>query len=71
MLIKALTKREVPAGGLPSGAGCVVQNVGTLKAISEAFREGKPLIDRAFTVSGGACETPRNLEAPIGPSSAT
>ncbi|HOT62060.1 MAG TPA: electron transport complex subunit RsxC [Treponemataceae bacterium] len=66
MLIKALTKREVPAGGLPSGAGCVVQNVGTLKAISEAFREGKPLIDRAFTVSGGACESPRNLEAPIG-----
>ena len=66
MLIKALTGREVPAGRLPANAGCVVQNVGTLKAISEAFREGKPLIDRALTVSGGACETPKNLEVPVG-----
>jgi electron transport complex protein RnfC len=66
MLIKALTGREVPAGRLPANAGCVVQNVGTLKAISEAFREGKPLIDRALTVSGGACETPKNIEVPVG-----
>jgi Na+-translocating ferredoxin:NAD+ oxidoreductase subunit C len=66
MLIKALVGREVPAGGLPSGCGCVVQNVGTLKAISEAFRQGKPLIDRGLTVSGGACKTPKNLEVPVG-----
>lgn len=66
MLIKAITGREVPSGGLPSAAGCVVQNVGTLKAISEAFREGKPLIDRALTVSGGACANPKNIEVPVG-----
>lgn len=66
MLIKAITGREVPSGGLPSAAGCVVQNVGTLKAISEAFREGKPLVDRALTVSGGACTTPKNIEVPVG-----
>ncbi len=66
MLVKAVTGREVPSGGLPSGAGCVVQNVGTLKAISEAFRQGKPLIDRCLTVSGGACATPKNIEVPIG-----
>jgi electron transport complex protein RnfC len=65
-LIKAVTGREVPSGGLPSACGCVVQNVGTLKAISEAFRLGKPLIDRAFTISGGACATPKNVEVPIG-----
>lgn len=66
MLIKAVVNREVPSGGLPSAAGCVVQNVGTLKALSEAFREGKPLIDRALTISGGACATPKNVEVPIG-----
>jgi electron transport complex protein RnfC len=66
MLIKALTKREVPSGGLPMDAGCIVQNVGTLVAIAEAFLLGKPLIDRDLTVSGGACKTPKNIRAPIG-----
>lgn len=66
MLITAVTGREVPAGGLPSAAGCVVSNVGTLKAMSEAFREGKPLIDRGLTLSGGACANPKNVLVPIG-----
>jgi electron transport complex protein RnfC len=66
MLITALTGREVPSGGLPMDAGCIVQNVGTLVAIAEAFSLGKPLIDRDLTVSGGACKTPKNIRAPIG-----
>jgi len=66
MLITALTGREVPSGGLPMDAGCIVQNVGTLIAIAEAFYRGKPLIDRDLTVSGGACKTPKNIRAPIG-----
>ena len=66
MLITALTGREVPSGGLPMDAGCIVQNVGTLIAIAEAFSLGKPLIDRDLTVSGGACRTPKNIRAPIG-----
>jgi electron transport complex protein RnfC len=66
MLITALTGREVPSGGLPMDAGCIVQNVGTLIAIAEAFTLGKPLIDRDLTVSGGACRTPKNIRAPIG-----
>ncbi|GHV12541.1 electron transport complex subunit C [Spirochaetia bacterium] len=66
MLITALTGREVPSGGLPMDAGCIVQNVGTLIAIAEAFTLGKPLIDRDLTVSGGACKTPKNIRAPIG-----
>ncbi|MDR1374408.1 MAG: electron transport complex subunit RsxC [Treponema sp.] len=66
MLISALTGREVPSGGLPMDAGCIVQNVGTLIAIAEAFILGKPLIDRDLTVSGGACRTPKNIRAPIG-----
>jgi electron transport complex protein RnfC len=66
MLITALTGREVPSGGLPMDVGCIVQNVGTLVAIAEAFTLGKPLIDRDLTVSGGACKTPKNIRAPIG-----
>ena len=66
MLITAITGKEVPSGGLPMDAGCVVQNVGTLKAIAEAFSEGKPLIERGLTVTGGACKTPKNILAPIG-----
>jgi electron transport complex protein RnfC len=66
MLITALTGREVPSGALPMDAGCIVQNVGTLIAIAEAFTLGKPLIDRELTVSGGACRTPKNIRAPIG-----
>jgi len=66
MLITALTGREVPSGGLPMDVGCIVQNVGSLIAIAEAFLLGKPLIDRDLTVSGGACKTPKNIRAPIG-----
>jgi electron transport complex protein RnfC len=66
MLITALTGREVPSGGLPMDAGCIVQNVGTLAAMAEAFTLGKPLIERSLTVTGGACKTPKNIIAPIG-----
>jgi electron transport complex protein RnfC len=66
MLIKAVTGREVPSHGLPMDIGVLCQNVGTLKAIKEAFINGKPLIERGFTISGGACTTPKNLYAPIG-----
>ena len=40
-LVKAAVGREIPSGGLPCDIGCIIQNVGTVKAISEAFREGK------------------------------
>ncbi len=65
-LITALTKKEVPSGSLPFTTGCIICNVGTTFAISEAVRLGKPLIDRPLTISGGACETPMNIIAPIG-----
>ncbi|MDR0389228.1 MAG: electron transport complex subunit RsxC [Spirochaetaceae bacterium] len=65
-LITALTGRQVPSGGLPMDVGCIVQNVGTLAAVAEAFQLGKPLIERSLTVTGGACKTPKNIIAPIG-----
>jgi electron transport complex protein RnfC len=66
MLIKALTGREVPSGGLPMDAHCIVHNVGTLIAIAEAFTLGKPLIDRELTITGMACKKPKNIRLPVG-----
>jgi len=64
-LIKAITNREVPSGGLPFDVGCYVQNVGTAIAIYEAIKLKKPLTHRVVTVTG-AVKTPRNIFAPIG-----
>ena len=65
-LIYAVTKREVPSGGLPMDCGCVVQNVGTAAAVNAAVRRGIPLIERIATVSGSAIAEPKNLLIKIG-----
>ncbi|SDF20872.1 electron transport complex subunit RsxC [Sporolituus thermophilus] len=65
-LIKVLTDREVPSGGLPMDVGVVVQNVGTVVAIADAVEKGIPLIERVTTVTGGAVAEPKNLLLRIG-----
>lgn len=67
-LIKALTKREVPSGGLPMDVGCLVHNVGTTLAIYEAVAKLKPLIERIVTVTGDGVKNPKNIRARIGTS---
>jgi electron transport complex protein RnfC len=66
MLIKVVTGRTVPAGGLPFQIGVVVSNVQTLFAIYEAITLGKPLIERVVTVSGAGISEPKNIRARIG-----
>lgn len=66
MLIKVLVDKEVPSGGLPADVGVVVQNVGTVAAISDAVLKGIPLIERVTTVSGGAIKEPKNLLVRVG-----
>ncbi|MGB1108811.1 MAG: electron transport complex subunit RsxC [Gammaproteobacteria bacterium] len=65
-LIQALTGYEIPPRALSAELGLVVHNVGTAYAVSEALREGKPLISRIVTVTGGAVRKPKNLEVLIG-----
>ncbi len=65
-LIKAITGREVPSGGLPMDIGCVVQNVGTAFAVYEAVRYQKPLVERIVTVTGSGIIEPKNIRARIG-----
>lgn len=65
-LIYSITGREVPSGGLPMDVGVVVQNVGTILAVSNAIKTGMPLIDRVVTVTGSGVKEPKNLLARIG-----
>ncbi len=66
MLIEAIVKRKVPAGGLPMDVGSVVNNVGTALAIATAVTEGKPLVERIVTVTGEGINEPKNVMARIG-----
>jgi Na+-translocating ferredoxin:NAD+ oxidoreductase subunit C len=67
-LIYAVTKRKVPAGGLPMDVGCVVQNVGTAFAVHQAVTMNIPLIQRVVTVTGDGVKKTANLLARIGDS---
>jgi len=64
-LIKALTGKEVPSGGLPIHIGIVMHNVGTAAAAYRAVTRGEPLISRYVTVTGELPD-PRNLQVLIG-----
>jgi electron transport complex protein RnfC len=66
VLIKSIVHKELPSGALPSSIGVAVQNLGTVHAIYEAIRFGKPLFERIVTVSGEGVVTPRNLIVPVG-----
>lgn len=65
-IVSACVNREIPSAKLPADAGCIICNVGTVCAISDAFRLGKPLIERSLTISGGAVENPVNIRVPVG-----
>jgi electron transport complex protein RnfC len=65
-LIKAITNRNVPAGGLPMDVGCLVHNVGTAKAVYDAIAFNKPLYERVVTVTGKGIKQPKNLLVRIG-----
>ncbi len=67
-LIKAVTDREVPSGGLPAAVGCAVFNAATCKAIYDAVYLGMPLIRRIVTVSGDVVMEAKNLMVPVGTS---
>lgn len=65
-LIRAVTGREVPSGGLPVDVGVVAFNVGTAFAVYEAVQKNKPLIERVVTVTGKQLRNPSNFRVRIG-----
>ncbi|UPQ88709.1 electron transport complex subunit RsxC [Vibrio sinaloensis] len=65
-LIKLLTNKEVPNGGIPADIGLLVQNVGSLHAIKRAVCDGEPLVERVVTLTGNTFKQPRNVRALLG-----
>ncbi len=65
-LINAITKKEVPPGGLPADIGVIVDNIDTCAAIGRAVKTGLPLTTRVVTVGGGAIANHRNFRVRIG-----
>ncbi|MDD2380536.1 MAG: electron transport complex subunit RsxC [Mariniphaga sp.] len=65
-LIRAVTGREVPSGGLPVAVGAVVSNVGTSFAVYEAIQKNKPLVERIVTITGKEVAKPSNFRVRIG-----
>lgn len=65
-LIKAVTGREVPTGGLPMDANVIVNNAGTCAAIAHMLKTGMPLIERITTVTGSGIKNPKNMQIRIG-----
>lgn len=59
-LIYSLTRRTVPACGLPMDVGVVVNNIHTAYSVFKAI-EGEPLYKRAMTVSGDGVENKGNF----------
>ena len=66
MLIKRVTGRKVPSGGLPADVGCIVSNISTTKAIADAILTGMPLIERVVTVTGERVKNPGNFIVKFG-----
>ena len=66
LLVKAITGREVPSGGLPVDIGVVVNNVYTAAALNKAITTGMPLIESTVTITGPGIRTPRNLIVKVG-----
>lgn len=66
ILVKTLTRREVPSGGTPLDVGCMVHNAATVYAVSQAVLTGVPLYRRVITVAGPCIASPKNLLVRIG-----
>ena len=66
MMIETMTGRQVEPGGLPMNVCCVVSNVGTVIAVTDAVCHGIPFISRLTTVTGDCIKEPKNLNLRIG-----
>lgn len=67
-LIKALTGKNVPTGGIPPMMGVLVLNVATAAALADATVHNTPLTHRVVTVTGEAVAEAGNFVVPVGTS---
>lgn len=69
-LISIIAGKHLKLGMLPADAGCVVDNVATIRAIYRAVAFNEPLMERTITVSGDSVVKPSNFIVKIGTSHA-
>lgn len=69
-LISVVTGKHLKLGMLPADAGCVVDNVATIRAIYRAVCFNEPLMERSVTVTGDSIANPGNFWVKIGTSCA-
>ncbi|MGR9115472.1 MAG: electron transport complex subunit RsxC [Gammaproteobacteria bacterium] len=65
-LIKVVTGKETPSGGIPADVGIICQNVGTAAAVYYAISKGTPLTERILTVTGQGVHKQQNMRVRIG-----
>ena len=66
LLIDKITGKKIQKGKLTIEKGVIMSNVGTIKAIYDAFFNGKPLIERIVTISGEEVPNAGNYKIRIG-----
>ena len=65
-LISVIAGKHLKLGMLPADAGCVVDNVATIRAIYRAVCLNEPLMERTVTVSGDSVKNTGNFFVKIG-----
>jgi len=65
-LIRAVTRKVVPTGGIPPMIGVVVTNVATAAATADAVVYNRPLTHRVVTVTGKGIARPGNYYVALG-----
>lgn len=65
-LISVITGKHLKLGMLPADAGCVVDNVATIRAIYRAVCLNEPLMERTVTVSGDCVKATGNFFVKVG-----
>lgn len=64
VLVREVTGRSVPEGGIPLNVDCVVDNVETVLNVAAAL-DGQPVVDTWLTVAG-CVDQPFTCPAPVG-----
>lgn len=67
-IISVVAGIHLKLGMLPADAGCIVDNVATIRAIYKAVCESTPMMEKTFSVTGDAVQNPCNLFVRVGTS---
>lgn len=65
-VIDSVLNRKVPIGERSGSVNAFVSNVGTFKALADAYYTGKPSIERVISVTGPGVANPKNILVKVG-----